>query len=77
MNKNNLGIKKEMKLLDSNSKEKVWMIWKNRWKKMGRINFQMKMISRKVNKVINKSNRRRRKITKAKRTTQRIASNNL
>ncbi len=77
MNKNYLGIKKEMKLLDSNSKEKVWMIWKNRWKKMGRINFQMKMISRKVNKVINKSNRRRRKITKAKRTTQRIASNNL
>jgi hypothetical protein len=77
MNKNYLGIKKEMKLLDSNSKEKVWMIWKNRWKKMGRINFQMKMINRKVNKVIHKSNRRRRKITKAKRTTQRIASNNL
>jgi len=53
------------------------MIWKNRWKKMGRINFQMKMINRKVNKVINKSKIRRRKITKAKRTTQRIASNNL
>lgn len=60
------------------------MIWKNRWKKMGKmgkmekINFQIKMIKTKVNKAINKNNRRRRKIlAKAKRTTQRIASNNL
>lgn len=41
------------------------MIWKNRWKKMGKmekINFQIKMIKTKVNKAIHKNNRRRRKI---------------